>query len=126
MTLTVVCSFEDGDLPSSWFRLYQRLKLAVTRAGIDADVRLAALAEIGDDVDVVVVPPDVEAGATAVHASGKVVVGLGQKDAAGLKELVASLQSMGAGPAPEGTPFAHHKGFRLMATRVASAVSGTR
>jgi hypothetical protein len=121
MTVIVTCSFSDGELPSSWFRLYQRLKLAVKRAGVDADVRLAALSTVGDEVDVVVVPPELANWATTVAGrTGRRVVGLGEKDAAGIAELVGSLSSLGAGRAPEGTPLACHRGFRLVATRVTS------
>lgn len=123
MTVTIACCFADGDLPSSWFRLYQRLKVAVSRAGLDADVRLVALRLVTDDAAVVVVPPALEAEASASTAgsSGRRVVALAERDAAGLQALVASLPSMGAGAAPEGAPLAHHRGFRLVASRVVGA-----
>lgn len=121
MTVVVACCFPDGDLPSSWFRLYQRLKVAVSRAGIDADVRLVSLPLLTDDAAVIVVPPDLEAAASGGQSSGRHVRALGERDAEGLRALIESLPSIGAGPAPVGTQFAHHRGFRLMATRVADA-----
>lgn len=118
MSVVVACCFADGQLPSSWFRLYQRLKVAVKRARVDAEVRLMALGFVTDEAAVIVVPPALEPPALARHR-GRRVVALAERDAPALNSLVASLSSMGAGAVPEGTPLAHHRGFRLIATRVA-------
>lgn len=122
MTVTVACCFADGDLPSSWFRLYQRLKLAVSRACLDADVRLVALRLVTDDAAVIVVPPELEGCVSQESTSHRLVVGLSERDADGLRALVGSLASMGAGPAPQGRQLAHHRGFHLVSTRVTGAI----
>jgi hypothetical protein len=92
---TLVCSYSREELPTSWLRVFHRLEHAMARAGLRVDVRLFPLEDLPEDVDVLVVPPELADRARALRAHARVITTTRQEAAATVQRIVADLQGGG-------------------------------
>jgi hypothetical protein len=76
-SVSIVCAYPDGMLDTAWFRAYKRVKRSVKRASLNVEVSLRPLSGVGEGVDVVLLPPDLESeqGRTAARAASVVTSG---------------------------------------------------
>jgi len=54
----IVCSYQSGILPGEWLQTWRRLDRLVQREGLRIKVLLAPLDDLPEDVDLLVVPPE--------------------------------------------------------------------
>lgn len=110
--LAVLCVYQDGVLPAAWFQVVRRLRAQIARAGLDVDVRLAALSAVAPGAAVVVAPPAlVEAAAAAARAA---VVAVPLKGSAPLDEVIARLEQASPSRVGAGRRTVVRRGFRVL------------
>ena len=54
----IVCSYQSGILPGEWLQTWRRLDRLVQREGLKIKVLLAPLDDLPEDVDLLIVPPE--------------------------------------------------------------------
>ncbi|MDE3077818.1 MAG: hypothetical protein KGJ86_20545 [Chloroflexota bacterium] len=93
---TVVCSYQLGELPTSWLIVFHRLERALQRAGYRVWVRLAPLERLpAEPFEILVVPTELRQAAEA-SGTGAEVIGLDPPSAA------AAIEAFLARFGPEG------------------------
>jgi hypothetical protein len=75
--VSIVCAYPDGMLDTAWFRAYKRVKRSATRASLNIDVTLRPLSGVTDDVDLALLPPELESERTRTAAHAVSIVGAG-------------------------------------------------
>ncbi len=90
---TLVCGYTVEELPVAWLRVFHRFEHALGRAGWRIRVRLYPLEELPDEVDVLVVPPELEERARAVRPAARVVVTTRERAADAVDALLHELET---------------------------------
>jgi hypothetical protein len=90
---TLVCSYSRDELPTAWLRVFHRLEHAMARAGLRVRVRLLPLEDLPEEVDVLVVPPELVDRARAARAGARVIATTRQHVAVTAVELTRDLES---------------------------------
>lgn len=90
---SVVCSYSRDELPTSWLRVFHRLEHAMARAGLRVRVRLLPIEDLPDEVDVLVVPPELADRARALRAGARIVATTRERAGATVSELIRDLES---------------------------------
>lgn len=86
----VACAYRLGSVPGWWLNLHRRLKAGVARHGLSVSVGLTPLAALPEDIDLLVVPPDLEREARQAGVAEVVAIGRARY-AEAIAELVARL-----------------------------------
>jgi hypothetical protein len=76
-SVSIVCAYPDGMLDTAWFRAYKRVKRSAKRASLNIDVTLRPLSGVTDDVDLALLPPELESERTHTAAHAVSIVGAG-------------------------------------------------
>src|SRR5262245_26247997 len=65
MVRRVACGYQAGVLPGEWLQTWRRLDRLFERSGLKVKALLTPLDDLGEDIDVLVVPPELRDDAEA-------------------------------------------------------------
>jgi hypothetical protein len=117
--LTVVCAYADGSLATPWFRAYRRAKRALQNRGFNARLQLLPITDLPAEIDVIVVPPNLERVARAAPGVRDCLITSPEALAGRLVHVLERLLEEGRldyAPAPA-RPVAVHLGFQAVTER---------
>lgn len=90
---TIVCGYTVEELPVAWLRVFHRFEHAMSRARWRIRVRLFPIEELPDEVDILVVPPELAERAAAVRPDARIVVTTRERAAEAVDELLKQLEA---------------------------------
>ena len=71
---TIVCAYVRAELPTPWLAIFHRFERVMEKSGLKVRVRLLPLEELPDSYEVLVVPPEIQQAAEALHSSARLIV----------------------------------------------------
>ena len=71
---TIVCAFVRAELPTPWLAIFHRFERVMQKAGYKIRVRLLPLEELPESFEVMVVPPELQEAAEALHMRARLIV----------------------------------------------------
>ena len=71
---TIVCGYVRAELPTPWLAIFHRFERVMEKSGLKVRVRLLPLEELPDSYEVLVVPPELQELAEALHTTARLIV----------------------------------------------------
>lgn len=90
---TIVCGYSVEELPVAWLRVFHRFEHAVARARWRIRVRLFPIEELPDEVDILVVPPELAERSAALRPDVRIIVTTRERAANAVDALLKELEA---------------------------------
>ncbi len=90
---TLVCGYTLEELPVSWLRVFHRFEHAMSRSRWHVRVRLFPIEELPEEVDILVVPPELEERARRARPGLRVIVTTREDAAAAVQSVMSELET---------------------------------